>query len=99
MSPKLLEAVMSVAQDRALPYAVSISPRSTRVHRHYQDSFVVIPGTEVIARLRRVAARLWNMAPHAAAVEWGNEHTGGHGQKVLQRTLEHLTGTGTENPF
>lgn len=99
MSDELLDAVTEVVTDRALPYAISVSPRSTREHKHFQDSFAVIAGTEVWARMRRVASRLWNLSEHAAAVEFGNKHTGGRGHHVLRQTLDHLTGSGTENPF
>ncbi len=96
MSGPVRGAVMDVARNRALPYAISISPRSDRTdHRHYQDSFVVVPAfsglaPEAIGRppMLRVAARLINISPHAAAVEFGKK--GRRGQRILGRTVDHL---------
>jgi acyl-homoserine lactone acylase PvdQ len=90
--------VTEVAETRAKPYAISISPRSNRQHLHYADAFVVDNShTVVIAALRRASARLVNTAGHAAAVEWGNRQTRGEGHRVLGRTLEHLHATGGEH--
>lgn len=85
---------------KALPYAVSISPRSSRDHQHYQDSFVTestLTGLppESIGKIPmlRVSARLVNIAAHAAAVEWGDMGDGGRGYRVLRRTLQHIDRT------
>lgn len=94
MGPELKAAVMHLAATKALPYAMEASPRSDEHHRHYQDSFSVVPGTMWIAAMQRVAARLWNTAPHAAAVEWGNKQTGYQGHRVLGHTLDYLNATG-----
>lgn len=94
MGGELKDAVRSIAETKALPYAKSISPRSRRNepgHIHYQDAFVVTPGSTVINQMRRVAARLWNMSPHAAAVEWGNAKNP-DGRRILAKTLTHLDG-------
>jgi hypothetical protein len=90
VGPELKAAVHTVAETEAKPYAISISPRSTRRHQHYMDSFSVKDTHTVITGMRRVAAWLFNNAPHAAAVEWGNQATNGEGHRVLGRTLDHL---------
>lgn len=90
MGPELLASVISIAEKRALPYAVSISPRTTRKHVHYQDSFLVIPGTVVIRDMMRVAARLANVSRQASRVEWGVEANDQRGQRILGRTMDHL---------
>lgn len=86
----------------AMPYAISISPRSNRTddehdHPHYQDSFHVETvrtgegGDESIGHppMLRVGARLVNVARHAAVVEFGKK--GQRGQHILRKTLEHLS--------
>ncbi len=100
VGPEITEAVRALAVFKAKPYAVSISPRSDSTepgHVHYQDSFTVVMGftglsPEAIGHppMRRAAARLYNTAPHAAAVEWGNQESGGHAHRVLGRTLAYL---------
>lgn len=92
LGPELGAAVVLIAE-RAKGYAMGISPRSTRQHQHYQDSFTVIPGTTTLPLrfpMKRVCARLWNLAPQAAVVEWGNAKTNGDGHRVLTKTLAHL---------
>ncbi len=89
MGPELRTVVLTFAGAEAKPYAVSISPRSDREHKHYADSFTVVPGAVMIRGMRRVAAHLINDAPHAAAVEWGNAKTP-NGHRVLGRTIDHL---------
>jgi hypothetical protein len=84
MSARLKEIVTSIAKERAMPYAISISPRSNQRHRHYQDSFMVDTTAMQIKDLIRVAARLWNTSDHAAAVEWRYQY------RVLGRTLAYL---------
>lgn len=97
MGPRLRETVLAFAENEAKPYAVSISPRSDREdHVHYADSFHVVPGAMMIRRMRRVAAHLINSAPHAAAVEWGNERVP-RGQRILGRTLDHFMGPNAHN--
>jgi hypothetical protein len=97
MGPKLQAAVLDLAETTAKPYAERISPRSDRQHIHYADSFVVVPGTAWIAAMKRVAARLFNTAPHAAAVEWGSAKNGGRGQRILGQTLDHLNSLGHDH--
>lgn len=95
MGPELRAAVNHLAEHVAKPYAERISPRSNRDdHVHYADSFTVVPGTAWIAAMQRVAARLFNTAPHAAAVEWGNGGANSRGHRVLGRTLDHLNTMG-----
>jgi hypothetical protein len=63
-----------------------------RVTGEYADSFEVSDETiEWQGRFSgpRAAARLTNTAPHAAAVEWGNEHSH-RNHRVLGRTLDRL---------
>lgn len=96
---RLRHAVHETVVRVALPYAISISPRSNAEHRHYQDSFEVqdgivgnFPADLIIGRppMYRVSTRLLNTVEHAAAVEWGNHRTP-RGHHVLRRTLEHLS--------
>lgn len=95
---ELRAACHQIVELVALPYAISISPRSSRDdHIHYQDQFAVQDTwtgitPESIGRppMLRVATRLVNFAPHAAAVEWGNQKTGGTGRHVLRKTLQHI---------
>lgn len=95
MGPELASAVMTLAETEAKPYAIAISPRSNRQKLHYQDSFVVVPGTAWIAAMKRVAARLYNLAPHATVVEVGTDRTPAH--KVLGNTLNHLNTLGHDH--
>lgn len=80
-TPVMAKAMLSAAEHGA-NYARSISPRRTGT---YARSFDVQPMTVLIGGKPRVAARLMNQAPYAAAVEWGRG-----GQRVLGRTLEEL---------
>lgn len=96
MGPELAGEVMKLATRQALPYAISVSPRSSRTDKvHYQDSFVAVPGTAWVAAMRRVAARLYNLAPHAIVVEKGTAKTPAH--RVLGKTLDHLNTMGHEH--
>lgn len=91
VGPELRGAVDTIAR-KAEAYARSISPRSRRRHQHYADSFRHQRTTVVLPPrwpMRRVCARLWNMAPHAAAVEWGVAGSP-RGHRVLGKTLEKL---------
>lgn len=93
MRKELKDAVHDIAENRAMPYAVRISPRSNvkwASHEHYQDQFKVVDGTAVINQMRRVAARLWNFSDHAIIVEFGNK--AGKRHRVLGRTLNYLNG-------
>lgn len=101
VGPELQALTLEIVARKALPYAVSISPRSQRRvddehHRHYQDSFIVQPvrtglSPEAIGRppMRRAGARLANIARHAAVIEFGKQGQRAH--HVLRRTLEHLS--------
>lgn len=93
MGKDLRRSVRDLVRDKAMPYAISISPRSDATHTHYQDSFTVVMSTVTIRGLTRVAAQLYNIAPHAAAVEWGNRRIR-HPHRVLGQTLDHLHNTG-----
>lgn len=101
MSPKILAICLEIATERALPYAIEISPRHDEV---YVRSFQVRPTTVVLRGMRRVCARLINTAPHSALVEFGGKPSGGlyaNGKyraryrpplRVLHRVRENLTG-------
>lgn len=96
--PELTRAVRLIAE-RGKVYAKSISPRSGDLDDlPYAESFEVqVIQVRLLTRRGyspRVAARLFNKAGHAAAVEWGNRRNGGNGQRVLGRTLEALGGLG-----
>lgn len=95
VSPEIAEAVRAVAED-GKAIAVEIAERF-RVTGEYADSFDVdveriewrgeYPGP-------RVAGRLTNTAPYAAAVEWGKGGRSGDetesAHRVLGRTLDAL---------
>jgi hypothetical protein len=97
VSPQVGDGVEDFVKTKLKPYARSISPRSRRNeagHIHYQDAFetdrVITgapPAAEIIGRppMRRVGVRLLNVAPHAAAVEFGNRGRKSH--RVLGKTL------------
>ncbi len=96
IGPELSGSVMEVVRIRAKRFAESIAPRSDRQHRHYADSFGVeltqtgLPPDKIgIPPMLRACGRLFNYAPHAAAVEFGNQRNS-RGQHILRRTLEHL---------
>ena len=88
VGPELHAAVLTIA-GKGLLFAESISPVSTREHRHYAQSFSVHIDHIVLRGLRHVVARLVISSGHAAAVEWGTRtHPDGH--HVLRRTLQHI---------
>lgn len=87
----LKAAVRSLVVQKAMPYAIRIAPRGKTLE--YVSSFRAVDSFEVIAGMRRVACRLYNSAPHAAAVEWVSKRGFGHGRHVLGRTLAHLNST------
>lgn len=93
LSPQILAACVAEAE-RGMAYAITIAPRSDDGDgKPYADSFEV---QAVVVRFRqgpRVAARLLNDAPHAAAVEFGNRQTP-RAQRVLGRTAAYLGGGG-----
>ncbi len=87
----LKAAVHALVVGKAMPYAIQISPRGHTLE--YVSSWRVVDTYEVIAGMRRVAARLFNDSGHAAAVEWVSRRGFGHGYDVLGRTLAHLNAT------
>lgn len=98
-NPDLAFAVLDTAR-KGMEYAVTISPRSRDTgpgHQHYQDSFVIDPGTvRDIGHppMARLAARLSNISAQATIVEVGAKRTRAY--KVLAKTLDHLN---KGNPF
>lgn len=94
MGPELKAAVRAIA-DKGQAFAISISPVSDEHeegHVHYIESFVIDETSVVLPKewpMRRVCARLWNIAPHAAAVEWGTQRNP-DGYYVLTNTVERL---------
>lgn len=97
VGPELAASVLLVA-DKGMVYAVAVSPRSKRPptpgHRHYQDAFVVEPGTvHDIGHppMVRVAARLMNISEQATVVEVGTPKSRKY--RILGRTLDHLNGS------
>lgn len=87
VSEPLQHAVRAAVVERAMPYAVSISPRGDTLD--YVSSWRAADGYTVIAGMRRAACKLVNISDHAAAVEWGR----GGKQGILRRTLAHLNST------
>lgn len=100
LGPELKAACHNIVATRALPYAVSISPRSTRKHPHYQDQFHTedttgIPRTRYgDLAMRRAITRLANLSAHAILVEVGPTGDTTDGHRVLRKTLEYLNTTG-----
>ncbi len=92
MSPDILAACIKEAE-KGKAFAISISPRSSRPRgKPYADSFDVVPSVNTSFRngpRRRVCAFLFNDAPHAAAVEFGNRQTP-QPHRVLGRTAAFL---------
>lgn len=85
VSDHVRDAITRVVRERALPYAMAISPYDSKSKGpHYRDSFVIRQGFETVAGLRRAATRLFNTSAHSVEVEWIN------GAHVLGRTLSYL---------
>ena len=103
--PKMRDVVVEVAH-RGREIAVSLSPSSTAEQREYfadrygreqspvryKESFEVHSFVAEFAGMPRWIATIVNEAPHAAAVEFGNQRT--RGQRVLGRTLAALAAGG-----
>jgi hypothetical protein len=87
----LQSATRSAVVQRAMPYAIQISPRGDTLE--YVSSFRAVDTFTVIAGMRRAACHLLNTSGHAAAVEWISKRGSGHGYGVLRRTLAHLNAT------
>lgn len=88
-------AVHDVAENKAKPYAISISPRSRAKHKHYADSFEV--DDTIVTHIGappmvRAASRLVNTTRQAIIVEVGADKTPAH--RVLGRTLDFLAAEG-----
>lgn len=65
-------------------YAISISPQSSG---QYRTSFKIYRNRGLIAKGIRAYARLYNEAPYAAAVEYGNRKNGFKGQRILGKAM------------
>lgn len=87
IGPELREACHDLAEHKAKPYAMSISPIDSG---DYVGSFEVRDQFTTINRLRRVAARLYNTSRHAAIVEFGNSRS--PARHVLAETVDYLHG-------
>lgn len=75
---------------KAQPYAEAIAPRDSG---DFARSFDVNMGHAWVAGMRRVAARLLNTDPGAAAIEFGYKPPGRPpvaGHHTLRRTLAHI---------
>lgn len=85
VGPELTEAVHDIVNNIAKPYAIGISPRDTGEYKRSWrvDTTYVAMGFPDL--LTRVAARLVNTHPAAAAIEWGNKGRNAH--HVLSQTL------------
>lgn len=64
-------------------YAISISPQGTS--SRYRSSFVIYKIRVLASGGIRAGARLYNEAPYAAAVEFGNRKNKFRGQKILSK--------------
>lgn len=102
VGPEITALVRLVAESKAKPYAVSISPVGDHADGdetpgRYRNSWEVhdlkvVEGGDGYPMLRS-AARLVNTAAHATWVEVGTKWTKGVGHHVLRRTLEYLDAT------
>jgi hypothetical protein len=84
-----------VVDEKALPFAQSISPYDSSTAQHYRDSFATINGYTTLPEeypMRRVMVSLANLVPWAIIVELGSKRVTRH--RVLGRTLEHLHSLG-----
>ncbi len=95
-SDQIYDPCRRLAAENALPYAVSISPRSRRedhANPHYQDSFqvdrVVVHGIGKPPMIR-VGARLINTSDQATIVEVGTATSPRY--RVLGEVIDHLNG-------
>lgn len=100
VGPHLAAATRALVRDKAMPYAIRISPIGERDDERgggprYVESFRIAQSYTVVAGMRRVAAKLVNVAPHAAAVEFYGNNPHASGYAVLRKTLAHLNGTGS----
>lgn len=92
IGPEVTQAVNSIVDDIAKPFAIEISPQRTGRYRgsFERDNAYVARGHPEL--MTRVVSRLINTDPGAAAIEFGRK--GGKGQHVLGRTLSMLIATG-----
>lgn len=97
VGPELTDAVHDIVDNIAKPFAESIAPKDTG---HYAKSFERTTTYVALGKgelMTRVAARLYNMDPGAAAIEWGTKQKGRRkaraGQHVLGQTLTMLDTT------
>lgn len=96
-SDQIYDPCHRLATDKALPYAVGISPRSNRDGEegrvHYQDSFtvdrVLVSGIGT-PPMTRAGARLINTSPQATIVEVGTQTSPRY--RVLGEVIDHLNG-------
>lgn len=90
VGPELRHAVGDIAERRARPYAISISPVETG---EYVSSWRVENDHYTTIRdMRRVAAWLVNFSDHAVYVEVGTGTNPAH--HVLSKTLGYLNASG-----
>ncbi|HEY1176484.1 MAG TPA: hypothetical protein VGF17_10025 [Phytomonospora sp.] len=96
VNSQAMQAMCVAMAEAGRAHAVSISPRSSREHKHYADSFVVRKVKINDPRGgRRAGAVLANTADHAGAVEWGTQRAGRKLQQasnVLSRTVSFIEG-------
>lgn len=95
LSGEVEQAVKSVAEAVAKPYAISVSPTGPAEGGHYRDNFDVDMTHVRLPKaypMLRWAATLINTSPYAARVERGTKKNKGIGHRVLGRTLDHLDG-------
>jgi hypothetical protein len=93
-SDQIYDPCRRLAEEKGLPYAVSISPRSNREdHVHYQDAWkvdrVMVHGIG-IPPMVRTGARLINTSEQATMVEVGTDTSPRY--RVLGEVIDHLNG-------
>jgi hypothetical protein len=100
VGPELTEAVVDLAEHRAKPFAVGISPRESGSYSKSFEVNVTHVAYGYPYLMTRVAVELANTDPGAGGIEWGQKRRrrGGEsrttaGHHVLGRTLAMLDGT------
>lgn len=66
-------------------YAIGISPQGST--SRYRSSFKIYRIRVLASKGIRAGARLYNEAPYAAAVEFGNRRNNFKGQRILGRAM------------
>lgn len=97
IGPELTDAVHDIVDNIAMPYAISVAPQDTGRYRKSFERTTAYVAMGFPELMTRVAARLVNTDPGAAAIEWGTRQKGRRkarlGHHVLGQTLTMLDTT------